>query len=376
MPFTLKIDADGAITRTGRVGAIIRQLKTLSGKSTVHYNNATRQFHITAAKREFCDATAEAIQGAMKDFLRNGPPKRESKAPKESTRPSAVYNLPKQATPQHSLQLQKQFGRIGRYVKNGCYLQISRNGRQVMITARDSQSVGQARHQLMETMKGLLQAKKASRSASKAPATQKPTDNTGRFQAFLDQDEEEEKAEQREFAVQQREKEELRAHLTQWSRGGGLSRGKTSRSFNKMMHETRTRVAEAHGVEPRYISDREVHQALRQKGEKVETVEKVEEPAQTMLMMTPIDTSTKTTSSKWAQVAAQAPKPVETKKPAELKKPALVRSMTHTTPKTLSASLFTVSGDGWGDSDDEDENTGSFHKASLFQEESAVASSA
>ncbi len=70
MPFTLKIDADGAITRSGRVGAIIRQLKTLSGKSTVHYNNSTRQFEITAAKREFCDATAEAIQGAMKEFLR------------------------------------------------------------------------------------------------------------------------------------------------------------------------------------------------------------------------------------------------------------------------------------------------------------------
>ena len=366
MPFTLKIDADGAITRTGRVGAIIRQLKTLSGKSTVHYNNATRQFHITAAKREFCDATAEAIQGAMKDFLRNGPPKRESKAPKESTRPSAVYSLPKQATPQQSLQLQKQFGRIGRYVKNGCYLQISRNGRQVMITARDSQSVGQARHQLVETMKGLLQAKKASRSASKAPATQKPTDNTGRFQAFLDQEEEEEE----EKEAEQREKEELHAHLTQWSRGGSLSRGKASRSFNKMMHETRTQVAEARGVEPRSISDREVHQALRQKEEKVEKVDEAAPP-----MMTPVATPTKTASSKWAQVAAQAPKPVETKKPAELKKPALVRSMTHTTPKTLSASLFTVSGDGWGDSD-EDENTGSFHEASLFQEESAVASSA
>ena len=95
-------------------------------------------------------------------------------------------------------------------------------------------------------------------------------------------------------------------------------------------------------------------------------------------MMTPVATSTKTASSKWAQVAAQAPKPVETKKLAELKKPALVRSMTHTTPKTLSQSLFTSNGDGWGDSDsdDEDETTGSFHEASLFQEESAVASSA
>ena len=373
MPFTLKIDADGAITRSGRVGAIIRQLKTLSGKSTVHYNNATRQFHITAAKREFCDATAEAIQGAMKEFLRNGPPKREAGESKESTRPPAVYSLPEQATPQQSLQLQKQFGRIGRYVKNGCYLQISRNGRQVRITARDSRSVGLARNQLTETMTGLLQAKKASRASSKAPATQKPADNTGRFQAFLDEQDETEKADQHEVAAQQREKEELRAHLNQWSCGGSLSRGKASRSFNQMMHETRTQVAEARGVETRTISDREVHQALRQKGEKVE---KVEEPAPPMMMMTPVATSTKTASSKWAQVAAQAPKPADAKKPTELKKPTLARSMSHTTPKTLSQSLFTVSGDGWGDSDDEDENTGSFHEASLFQEESAVASSA
>lgn len=369
MPITLNIPANGAITRSGRIGSIIRQLATLSTvrigqktvKASVSYKNSTREFEIRAAKRDFCDVVAEAINKAMDDFVK-GKAVPHTASDKTATqkveRPSTVYRMPPQADRHHSLALQKKFGEIGRYVGGGCYLQVSQDGRQVSITARDSRSVNLANARLQDTMTAILHPKK-SRRATRKPSNKDvapPVGVGGRFAELV-----EDTGVETSPIKAPTTAAKLQVELDDWAQGAMLTRGRDSRGFNRLMHETRTKVAEKAGVDVWTVSDRAVHQALRQPTKDDTTPETDVQP---MLMMVkkPLTTASAKTN-KWSQIVA-APPPVS----------AL------TAGKKMSQPFYStgVQGSAWGDSEDEDEDEHKehFRNAGAFDDEDAVACSA
>ena len=234
MPFTKKLDADVSLVRTGQVGLIIRQLKTLAaGKANVHFNNQTRQFEITAVKREFCDTVAERIVKAMSDVVQGRFPQREQEQEEWQQRPTAVFRIPKGVSTQQRLALQRQFVKIARFVDGGVYLQLLEKAGLfvIKITARERRSVLLALQRLDETLTSILRAKSRTASKQAKQADSSTThSSTGQFHLLMEDEQEELQEEE-----QDEEQSEIQRNMMRLTQGA-LTGGRASREFNRTMH--------------------------------------------------------------------------------------------------------------------------------------------
>lgn len=378
MTQTLRLPVGASsITRTGRIGRIISQLREISHpKSRVAYNNSTREFVIQAPTLAFCEKTSQAIEAAMTKLAREmreqrANPQQQQQQQRPDTRSTAFYSVPAAATEEHRLALQKKFGAIGRFIKNGCYFQLEEHSGafRVAVKAKESRSIQLALNRLQEAMTSILHPKsRAPKGTTKRAGGDTKTATTGRFDAFLEVEKAKAVAQKKMVVADESEKTKAMETLTQWAHGAGLGRGRAARDVGRSLHEARTALAEEQGVHPATINDREANRYLRNAtAPAAPTVPAV--PANTdsgMLMMTPIPVPVRSSSksTNWAKVAAApAPEPVKS-----------VKSRTKVSAPKLTFAMPTTTLD-WADDGDED-ITGSWGGPSAFEGADAIASSA
>ena len=385
MPFTSKLDANGTITRAGRIGAIIRQLKDLSGRSSVHYQNSTRQFVITAHKREFCEATQRAIEAAMgklaseiqsgrttgsqngkQNDKQNG--KQNGKGDRPDNRKTGTFQVPPNMNPRQLLALQKSFGRIGRSLGNGCYLTATTST--IQIKANTTRAIALAKHELQNRISEITAS-----ATSKKPVeqTKKVVHNiTGQFDALRQVEADQATAEAQQAAAAAAERKDLQETLNQWTTQARLGGHKRARSVGSKMHQVRCDLAEQKGVEAHTISDRQVQAEMRKQelkqGAHTKTTEEQTRPKVYQASTGPATVQkARTTGKAWATAAAKKPEtPETTQKVLSAPETTLkVLSASETTQKGLSASETTqkarstrfgipLTGTGWGDDDEDD----------------------
>lgn len=372
MPFTIKIDANGIITRTGRIGAIIRQLRTLSGRSSVHYQNSTRQFVITAPKREFCEATQRAIETAMSKLVsdiqsgrttgskqngkQNG--KQNEQGDKPDYRKTGTFQVPPTLNPQQLLKLQKSFGRIGRSVGNGCYLTATTAT--IQIKANNTRAIGLAQHALQNRVAEITNTGPTKKKVS--TKTSRPN-ITGQFDAFRQEEADEATAETQQAAAAAAERKDLQETLNNWSSRSRMGGRKKARSVGSKMHQVRCEIAEKKGIDARTVSDREVQAEMRkQDSEDAPTTTTHKDSVKVYQSSTgPTKVKTqKVTGTAWATAAAKEP---EKATKVEPKKDTLQKLTTRTPFIT-----FRATGSAWGD-DDEDLENDFMTAASAFDDE-------